>query len=268
MEFSKKHAIVTGGVHGIGRRTAEAFLREGANVTVIDIDQNAGERLANRFEKLCFFHGDIAEKDVLEKFVSFLKEPADFLVNNACINRGGLLSECSYDEFEYVQRIGVTAPFYLTSLLSKSNLFCKNAAIVNIASTRAFQSQQDTESYSAAKGGIVALTHAMAVSLSGSVRVNSVSPGWIEPAPYLEYFEPAEHSEQDMLQHPVGRGHPPDDVIAQPGYRAVQALQDLQVLLDGLLDQVVVVPDDGIRGIDLAQCGDVAALQGGEEAHH
>jgi NAD(P)-dependent dehydrogenase (short-subunit alcohol dehydrogenase family) len=195
MNFSNKHAVVTGGANGIGRCIAETLLREGAAVTVIDIDKTAGEKLQN----VSFVHGDIAEKAALEDFVCSLTQPVDCLVNNACVGKRGLLSDCSYDDFEYVQRIGVTAPYYLTGLLLKKDLLAPNASIVNIASTRAFQSQPDTESYSAAKGGIVALTHAMAVSLTGRARVNCISPGWIETS------DNPEHSEQDKRQHPAGR---------------------------------------------------------------
>ena len=176
MSFTSKHAVITGGANGIGRRIAETFLREGAMVTVIDTDEDAGKTLGNTF----FYRGDISDKTVLKDFVKSLRKPVDFLINNACISRRGLLSCCSYEDFEYVQRIGVTAPYYLTNLLLQKNLLAESASVVNIASTRAFQSQPDTESYSAAKGGIVSLTHSMAVSLSGKVRVNSISPGWID----------------------------------------------------------------------------------------
>ena len=155
MNFANKHAIITGGANGIGRHIAETFLREGAAVTIIDIDNRP-------LKGADFFHGDIAEKEVLERFVGSLVKPVDYLINNACIGRGGLLSGCSYEDFEYVQRVGVTAPFYLTQLLIQKNLLAPNASIVNISSTRAKQSQPNTEAYTAAKGGISALTHAMA----------------------------------------------------------------------------------------------------------
>ena len=202
MGFTSKHAVVTGGANGIGRCIAEAFLREGAAVTVIDIDNEMGKTFAS----VKFFHGDIAEKSVLNAFVDSLKQPVDFLINNACISRRGLMSGCSYEDFEFVQRVGVTAPYYLTSLLLKNSLLAANTSIVNIASTRAFQSQSDTESYSAAKGGIVALTHAMSVSLAGRARVNCISPGWIDTTD-----SSAAHSEKDNKQHSAGRvGKPPD----------------------------------------------------------
>ena len=195
MSIIGKHAVITGGANGIGYSIVETYLREGATVTVIDVDKSVCEKLND----ISFFHGDISEKAILENFVHSLKQPVDYLINNACISRRGILSNCSYEDFEYVQRVGVTAPYYLTSLLLKNKLLAPNASIVNIASTRAFQSQPDTESYSAAKGGIVALTHAMSVSLAGRARVNCISPGWIETA-----ANPG-HTDEDIRQHPVGR---------------------------------------------------------------
>ena len=182
-------------------------------VTVIDLDKEAGEKLQGCLEKLTFYHGDIAEKAVLERFVGALNYPVDGLINNACLGRRGLLSGCSYEDFEYVQRVGVIAPYYLTSLLLRANLLSPGAAIVNIASTRAWQSQPDTESYSAAKGGIAALTHAMAISLAGKARVNSISPGWIDTAAFQKDFvTKPEHSEQDKRQHASGRVGKPEDI--------------------------------------------------------
>ena len=200
MTFKNKHAVITGGANGIGRFIATAFLREGAAVTIIDMDKGAGERFAAQRENLRFFHGDVADKSALETFVRTLGRPVDCLINNACMNHGGILSPCSYEDFEYIQRIGVTAPYYLSSLLLQSDLLAKGASIVNIASTRAFQSQPNTESYSAAKGGIVALTHALAVSLAGRVRVNAISPGWID----CDTVEEISVSAPDNIQHPAG----------------------------------------------------------------
>jgi NAD(P)-dependent dehydrogenase (short-subunit alcohol dehydrogenase family) len=108
----------------------------------------------------------------------------------------------SYEEFEYALRVGVTAPFYLAKLFAP--YFARGASIVNISSSRDRMSQPQTESYTAAKGGIAALTHALAVSLSGKARVNSISPGWIDND-YTAY------EGADALQQPVGRvGNPPD----------------------------------------------------------
>ena len=125
----------------------------------------------------------------------------DYLINNALPLMKGI-DECSYEEFEYALAVGVTAPFYLTKLFEGH--FSSNAAIVNISSSRNRMSQPQTESYTAAKGGISALTHALAVSLSGKVRVNSISPGWID-TDYKVYTGP------DAYQQPAGRvGNPMD----------------------------------------------------------
>jgi len=196
--FKNKHIVITGGANGIGRCIAETFLREGASVTIIDID----DRTLNGAK---FFCGDIAEKEVLEKFVDLLDKPVDCLINNACTEYGGLLTDCSYEDFEHVQRVGVTAPYYLTNLLLKKKFLASNASIVNISSTRAQQSQPNTEAYSAAKGGISALTHAMAVSLAGKARVNAISPGWIDTTEGA--FEGA-----DAVQHPTERVGIPADI--------------------------------------------------------
>jgi NAD(P)-dependent dehydrogenase (short-subunit alcohol dehydrogenase family) len=215
MNFTNKRAIVTGGANGIGRTIAEHFLKAGARVIIIDLDSPdkyvfmkqlphpLGGGAPTRPPSI--FKGDISNKETLEKFVDSLSAPIDFLVNNACASRGGLLSDCSYEDFEYIQRVGVTAPYYLTHLLLSRKLLAQNASIVNIASTRALQSQSDTESYSAVKGGILALTHAMSVSLAGRARVNAISPGWIDTTSSV-------HSAADEAQHPAARVGKPEDI--------------------------------------------------------
>ncbi len=216
MNFQDKISVVTGGANGIGRCIAEAFLDAGAKVAVVDLDAVSGERLVSRYgaERVLFVQGDIAEKAVLKRFAEQVLQRfkrVDYLINNACVSKKGILSGCGYEDFDYVLRLGVLAPYYLTKLLDSA--FAPGAAAVNIASTRAFMSQGDTESYTAAKGGISALTHALAVSLSGRVRVNAISPGWIETGAYHknEQFVPA-HSEPDRAQHPVHRVGTPQDI--------------------------------------------------------
>ncbi len=167
MQFKDKVVVITGGAHGIGKTTKEAFESEGAIVEVIDIA--AGDH----------YVGDISKKEVLEAFAEYVIEKhghIDYLINNALpIMRG--IGECSYEEFEYAMAVGVTAPFYLSKLFMEH--FADGACIINISSSRDRMSQPQTESYTAAKGGIAALTHALAVSMAGKVRVNSISPGWI-----------------------------------------------------------------------------------------
>ena len=242
-----KHIVITGGASGIGRCTTETFLQEGSIVTIIDVDQVAGQQLESRYDKLRFFHGDVAEKSVLEEFVDTLDSPVNGLINNACINHGGILSGCSYEDFEVVQRVGVIAPYYLTSLLVQKNLLASNASIVNISSTRAYQSQPDTESYTAAKGGISALTHALAISLAGKARVNSISPGWIEASAYHEGKEITEHSKQDKEQHPVGRVGTPEDIAQMVLFLCSDKASFItgeNITIDGGMSRLMVYHDD------------------------
>ena len=191
-DFSNKIAVVTGGARGIGKCIREAFEVAGATVCVIDLLDND------------YFVGDLADKETLERFAAKVISDygrVDFLIHNAAPKMCGL-TEGSYEDFEYALRVGVTAPFYLTKLLSP--YFGEGASVVNISSSRDRMSQPETESYTAAKGGISALTHALAVTLAGKARVNSVSPGWIDNA-YTVYEGP------DATQQPAGRvGMPPD----------------------------------------------------------
>ena len=205
--MKNKQILITGGANGIGRGIAQAFLEKGAEVIIVDIDKDTGQEFAQGHENLHFFYGDIAEKKVLEDLVQSLKKPIDCIINNACLSKEGILTGCSYEDFEYVQKIGVTAPYYLANLLFNKYLLGKKSSMVNIASTRAKQSQANTESYSAAKGGILALTHALAVSLAGITRVNAISPGWIETS-----FDPR-HSLEDQVQHLAGRVGTVQDIV-------------------------------------------------------
>ena len=191
-DFSGRIAVVTGGAGGIGKCIREQFEKSGATVCVIDLIEND------------FFTGDLSDKKTLEKFAEKVISEygkVDFLINNAAPKMCGI-TDGSYEDFEYALKVGVTAPFYLAKLFSP--YFSEEASIVNISSSRDRMSQAETESYTAAKGGISALTHALAVSLAGKVRVNSVSPGWIDNN--YTVYEGA-----DAVQQPAGRvGMPPD----------------------------------------------------------
>lgn len=226
--FEGKIVVVTGGARGIGKAIAEEFRKNGAVVCIIDKEENE------------YFTGDIASRETLEAFAEKVIHDyghVDYLIHNALpIMRG--IDTCTYEEFEYALQVGVTAPFYLTKLLVP--YFAKGAAIVNISSSRDRMSQPQTESYTAAKGGIAALTHALAVSLAGRVRVNSISPGWIDTA-YTEYAGP------DALQQPVHRVGNPMDIANMVLYLCSEKagfITGENVCIDGGMTRQMIYHDD------------------------
>ena len=193
MDFENKVVVITGGAHGIGLCAAQEFQKQGAHVCVIDCAE--GDH----------YVGDIGCKETLEAFAQTVIDQygrVDVLVNNAPPPMRGI-DRCTWEEFQNALNIGVTAPFYLCKLFAPC--FSQGASIINISSSRDRMSQPQTESYTAAKGGIAALTHALAVSFAGRVRVNSISPGWIDTE-YTVYEGP------DAVQQPAGRVGNPLDV--------------------------------------------------------
>ena len=191
--FQQKVAVITGGAGGIGKCIAGEFEKNGANVCIIDLVDNP------------FFVGDIGEETVLRRFADKVINTyghVDYLINNAPPLFKGI-DTCTYEEFNYALRVGVSSAFLLTQLFMP--YFGKGASIVNISSSRDRMSQPFTESYTAAKGGIAALTHALAVSLAGKARVNAISPGWIDTQ-FTVYDGP------DATQQPVGRVGTPMDI--------------------------------------------------------
>ncbi len=190
--FQNKVAVITGGANGIGKCIAEEFEKNGARVCVIDVNPNA------------WFVGDIGDRATLEAFAEKVIAEygkVDYLINNAPPLFKGI-DTCTYEEFSKALAVGVSAPFYLSKLLLP--FFASGGSIINISSSRDRQSQPQSESYTAAKGGIAALTHALAVSLAGKVRVNSISPGWIDT-------DGTVYEGPDAVQQPVGRvGNPLD----------------------------------------------------------
>lgn len=250
--FKDKVCVITGGALGIGRCLTREFSRAGAKIAFVDKNEQAGkeneEFLKKNGGQVIFFAGDISDEKVLHQFADLvIKEygKVDFLINNACISMGGIHTPCSYEDFNMVLRVGVTAPYMLTQLFLP--YFNKGASIVNISSSRAFMSQANTESYTAAKGGITALTHALAVSLSGRVRVNSIAPGWIDTGKYHDEHYVPKYTKGDIAQHPSGRVGEPMDIA-----RAVMFLCDERnsfingenITIDGGMTKLMIYSGD------------------------
>lgn len=226
--FHNKIAVITGGAQGIGKCIADEFQKEGTVVCVID-KQPGG-----------YFTGDLADEKTLscfaEKVISDYGH-VDYLINNALPLMKGI-DACSYEEFNYALRVGVAAPFYLSKLFSHH--FASGAAIVNISSSRDRMSQPQTESYTAAKGGISALTHALALSFAGRVRVNSISPGWIDTS-FREY------EGADSTQHPAGRVGNPLDIASMVLYLCSDKagfITGENICIDGGMTHQMIYHDD------------------------
>ena len=226
--FTGKVVVITGGAHGIGLCMAQEFAKQGAHVCVID--QAEGDH----------YVGNIADKQVLEAFAADVLSRyghVDVLINNALpITRG--IENATYEEFSYALAVGVTAPFYLAKLFKDH--FAPGASIINISSSRDRMSQPQTESYTAAKGGIAALTHALAASLAGKVRVNSISPGWID-TDYTVYEGP------DAVQQPAGRVGNPLDIANMALFLASEKagfITGENICIDGGMTKLMIYHND------------------------
>ncbi|WP_160156810.1 SDR family NAD(P)-dependent oxidoreductase [Geobacillus sp. TFV-3] len=215
MSMEQKTAIVTGGANGIGKAIARAFAKQGANVAIIDRDVQNGEAIAAQLQsdgfKAIFVAADVRKVDDIERFV---REAAgrfgriDYLINNAGVSRWKSPYELTVEEWDDVLSTNLRSAFFASREAAKyMRRNAKGGAIVNIASTRALMSEPNSEAYAASKGGLVALTHALAVSFADDrIRVNVISPGWIETGDYGQLRD------IDHRQHPAGRVGKPDDI--------------------------------------------------------
>jgi NAD(P)-dependent dehydrogenase (short-subunit alcohol dehydrogenase family) len=222
-DFSGKTIIVTGGAQGIGRGIAEYLLDRKCQVVMSDIDIEAGQELVEhlaRPEGLLFVHTDVSkEQQVMQCIAETLQFSGriDGLVNNAGIAdpNNAPVTELLLDDWEKILRTNLTGSFLMVKHAAPY-LSAQQGAVVNIASTRAIQSEANTEAYAASKGGLVALTHAMAISFGSRIRVNAILPGWIDVSKLKKKSagKQVHFSRRDHEQHPVGRIGTVKDIAA------------------------------------------------------
>ncbi|UCH53345.1 MAG: SDR family oxidoreductase [Pseudomonadota bacterium] len=222
---ARRVAFITGGGQGIGKAIAQRLLRDGWAAVIAEVDEEAGRQTEAELKALGpvrFQHVDVAvESQVRSAIGGTVAEFAriDALVNNAGISRNVPLADLALEDWQRVLGVNLTGAM-LCARHAAPHLRAAHGTIVNIASTRAYMSEANTEAYSASKGGLVALTHALAVSLGPEVRVNCVSPGWIDVSAWRKRgaVKQATLSAADHSQHPVGRVGRPEDVAACVAY--------------------------------------------------
>jgi NAD(P)-dependent dehydrogenase (short-subunit alcohol dehydrogenase family) len=224
ISFKDKVAIVTGGGQGIGRAIVQAFSHQGAAVVIADTDEEAGRETKDWLvkkgasaDKVHFCATNVAEQSQVEKLIEEAKAKygrIDILVNNAGISEFTKFEELSIEDWDKVINTNLRGAFLCSKLAVPHLKAHNNGCIINIASTRAMQSEAGNEAYSASKGGLISLTQAMAISLGSDIRVNSISPGWIEVRDWQKSSEnqKVNHSKEQKAQHPVGRVGDPEDI--------------------------------------------------------
>ena len=251
----RKIVIVTGGAQGIGKGIARHLLAQGAGVVIADIDREAGRGCVSAFKhpkNLLFIRTDVSnEKSVAACIRSTIKQfhQLDALVNNAGIADPGHrpIEEVSLADWQRVIGTNLTGCF-LTAKHAAPHLRRTRGAIVNVASTRALQSEAHTEAYSASKGGVVALTHALALSLGPDIRVNCISPGWIDVTGWKKkkLRQDSKLRDIDHSQHPAGRVGTPEDIAAMAAYlisKEAGFITGQNVIIDGGMTRKMIYVD-------------------------
>jgi NAD(P)-dependent dehydrogenase (short-subunit alcohol dehydrogenase family) len=244
--MGEKVVAITGGAQGIGRGIAYAFANAGYSVSIVDTATDAGDEavahIENAGRRAIFEHADISRAEDVRRWVALTVRELgvpDVLINNAGINANKPFLELPVEDFDRVQGVNVRGTFLCSQAIARELVAAKRGgAIVNIASTRAFMSEADTEAYTASKGAIVALTHGMAISLGGyGIRVNAVSPGWIETSDwqFSGRAKTPHHSDADKAQHPVGRVGVPNDIAEACLFLATEAsfMTGQNIIIDG-----------------------------------
>lgn len=220
-EYKDSVVVVTGGAQGIGYAISKAYLDEGAYVCILDIDREALKELEEidfkgYGDQVMYIECDLEREEDIKNSCREIVERfkrVDILINNAGIGSTKSIFERDTSEWDRVINVNLRAPYLMVKYLAQH--MREGSSIINIASTRAFMSEPNTEPYSASKGGLVALTHSLAISLSPyKIRVNCISPGWIETSRYKKRSKRTEPQlrEIDHLQHPAGRVGTPEDI--------------------------------------------------------
>lgn len=221
--FCDQVVIISGGAQGIGKAVGLGFAKEGAHVVVLDTDREAlaeqETALAASGRKPLCLHVDVAEEDAIAESVNTVMHTfgrIDVLINNAGIGDTRPLAERPTSVWDRVLAVNLRAPYLLAKYCEQALRLSSPGVILNIASTRALMSEADTEPYAASKGGLLALTHALAVSFGPDIRVNAISPGWIEVAEWKKAAarQTPHHRPEDLAQHPVGRVGTPHDIAS------------------------------------------------------
>jgi NAD(P)-dependent dehydrogenase (short-subunit alcohol dehydrogenase family) len=219
LKGSKNSVLISGGAQGIGKITAKHLLECGYQVYALDIDREALDELKTELANVIPIVGDISHEKTIIEAMDLINNDLYGIINNAAISTSRKIEEISLDEWNQVIAVNLTATF-LTAKHGHQFLKNNNGSIVNIASTRALMSEPNTEAYSASKGGILSLTHALAISFAPHVRVNAISPGWIETSHLKKKSDKKgfQHSVKDSLQHPAGKVGEAQDIANMVAY--------------------------------------------------
>lgn len=212
MIFKNKVVLVTGGASGIGKSIVKKFLNREAYVIFGDKDKDNGEKLIKELktDKVQFYQTDFSDHDQIKSLFSYIKNKfyrLEILVNNVGISKNVPIENLEIDQWNEIINVNLRSFFITSKEFYKMNKNSSYGRIINIASTRAFMSEANTEAYSASKGGIIALSHSLAISFSKTnITVNCISPGWINTNEnYIPNYE-------DNYQHPSKRVGNPEDV--------------------------------------------------------
>ncbi|MEO3944216.1 glucose 1-dehydrogenase [Gorillibacterium sp. CAU 1737] len=253
----KKTALITGGGQGIGRALAVSFAEKGYSVSICDVDKEAGLEVVKHIKSFggtaMFLRADVAVEEDVHRWVQLTLQELgriDVLINNAGISRNRSFLDLSVGEFDQVMGVNLRGTFLCSREAAKVMKEMGGGSILNLSSTRALMSEAGTEAYSASKGGILALTHATAVSLGPfGIRVNAVSPGWIETRDWQHSAHASipQHSERDKLQHPVGRVGIPADIAGLCLYLAsdqAEFITGQNIVVDGGMTIKMIYEED------------------------